>query len=44
MTVFRCNICGIEKPEDELENGLCLDCLASIVQKDGIYPDKSDFK
>ena len=33
MTVFRCNICGIDKPEDELENGVCLDCLASINTK-----------
>ncbi len=36
MTVYRCNICGIEYPKDELESGVCLDCLASIVQKDEI--------
>ena len=43
MVVFRCNICGIDKPEDELEDGICLDCLASIIHTDGIFPNESDF-
>ena len=40
MVVFRRNICGIDKPED----GICLDCLASIVHTDSIFPNESDFE
>jgi hypothetical protein len=43
MVVLTCKICGIDKPEDELENGVCLDCLASIVNKNGLFPSEKDF-
>ena len=31
-----CEICGDEFDEDELEDGVCLNCQSSMLQEDGI--------
>ena len=31
-----CKICGDECSEDECENGICLNCMSSILQNDEI--------
>ena len=38
-----CSICHQEFEEWELQEGICSDCLASIVHTDGIFPDEEDF-
>ena len=38
-----CSLCGDEYEDDELQDDVCSNCLASIVHTDGIFPNESDF-
>lgn len=38
-----CSICGDEHEEWELQDGICNDCLASIVHSPDISPNEEDF-
>ena len=40
---MECSICNQEFPDDELQDGICSDCLASIIHTDGIFPNEEDF-
>ena len=39
-----CSMCGQEFEDWELQDGICSNCLASIVHTDGLFPNESDFE
>ena len=41
--MMKCAICNDEYKEEEIEDGICLNCLSSILQTDMMYPSRDDF-
>ena len=38
-----CKVCGDEYPEEDLDDGICLNCMASIIHSEDIPPNEEDF-
>jgi len=41
--MMKCAICNDECEEEELDDGICSNCLASIIHNEMMYPSRDDF-